>query len=70
MRNDQMAAILAALDRLEKGQASLGADLSVRLDRQQDALSAIRDDIAVTMNSANRAIEVNDHTRCGMGSSP
>jgi len=63
MSDDQIAAVLAALERLEQGQASLRADLSERLDRQQDALTAIRDDIAVTMNSANRAIEVNDHTR-------
>jgi predicted nucleic acid-binding Zn-ribbon protein len=51
--------ILAALARLEAGQVAV----MERLDRLQNAITAIRDDIGVNFARASRAIEVNDHTR-------
>lgn len=49
-REPTLADVLIALDRLR-------GDLMARLDRQQDAITAIRDDIAVNFGRADRAID-------------
>ncbi len=66
MSDDKMQAILATLERLEAGQATLSAgqaqlrvDLMARMDRMQDSLTGIPDDIAVAMGAANNAREKN-----------
>ncbi len=78
--------ILAALARLETGQAAMAARLGrleagigtlatrtelgetraaimERIDRVQDSLTAIRDDIAVNMGTADAMQKANDNTR-------
>jgi len=42
---------------------ALRTDLMARMDRLQDSITAIRDDIGVNMGAADRAVEANDHTR-------
>jgi hypothetical protein len=70
MSDAPMAAVLAVLDRLEKGQAAtredmkkLRSDLMSRMDRLQDGLTAIRDDIAVNFGTAEHVRRANDSTR-------
>ena len=46
--------VLAALARLEAGQAALRADLMERMDRLQNAILAMRDDITVNFGRADR----------------
>jgi hypothetical protein len=55
--------ILAALGRLEVGQTKMRADVMERIDRLQDAVTAIRDDISVDMGAVDMARMVNDNTR-------
>ena len=91
MSEDQVAHVLAALDRLEAGQTQLGAhldrleagqtqlgahldrleagqvqlrvDIMARIDRVQDTLTAVRDDITVVMGRADQAHRVADNVR-------
>lgn len=107
MSDDPMATVLAALSRLEAGQAKLATrddltkladdvaklagdvakltgdviklagdvtkltgdmiklrtDLMARMDRLQDAITAIRDDIAVNLGTADQVRRANDNTR-------
>ena len=70
MSEDQAARILAALDRLEAGQAKLEAgqvqlrvDLMARIDRVQDTLTTVRDDITVVMGRADQAHRAADNVR-------
>jgi methyl-accepting chemotaxis protein len=77
MSDAPMAAVLAVLDRLEKGQAAtrddmkntrddmkkLRSDLMSRMDRLQDGLTAIRDDIAVNFGTVEHVRRANDSTR-------
>jgi hypothetical protein len=70
MSDEPMAAVLAALGRLEAGQASLQAgqaklrgDLMERMDRFENKLTAIRDDIAVNHGTADQVRRANDNTR-------
>lgn len=62
--------IVAALGRLEAGQSSLQAgqtslrvDLMARMDRLEDGLTAIRNDIAVNFGAADTVRRANDNTR-------
>jgi len=55
--------LVRRLDQLEQGQAQLRTDLMSRMDRIQDAITAIRDDIGVTHATAERAREANEGTR-------
>jgi hypothetical protein len=66
--------ILAALARLEAGQTAVGnavsvdltrtrVDLMARMDRLEDGLTAIRDDIAVNFGPADAVKRANDDTR-------
>lgn len=69
--------ILAALARLEAGQAKLEAgqgrletshialrvDLMARMDRLQNSLTLIRDDITVNMGAVDAMQRANDNTR-------
>lgn len=64
------ADILAALGRLEAGQerlegalGQLRAVVMERIDRLQDSMTAIRDDIAVNFGTADAAQRANDNTR-------
>ena len=68
--DDPLPAILAALERLEarltnleSGQTQLRVDLMGRMDRLQDSLTSIRDDIGVNMGRADRAHVAADNTR-------
>jgi len=70
MSGAPVAAVLAVLDRQEKGQAAtrddmkkLRSDLMSRMDRLQDGLTAIRDDIAVNFGTAEHVRRANDSTR-------
>lgn len=58
--------VLAALARLEAGQISLRVDLMARMDRLADALTLIRDDIAVNMGAAEAMERANDNTRADL----
>lgn len=58
-----MQAVLAALERLENGQTELRVDMMARMDRLQDSLTAVRDDIAVNFGTADHVRRANDHTR-------
>jgi hypothetical protein len=55
--------ILAALERLEVGQADLRSDLMARIDRLQDSVTAIRDDIIVAHGAVDQAVRMNANTR-------
>ena len=68
MSDDNAQAILAALERLAAGQATLRVELMGRMDRLQDAVTAIRDDIGVNMGAADAAMRVNDNTRADLRS--
>jgi chromosome segregation ATPase len=70
MRDDPNSAIVAALTALQNGQQRfaealerLHIDLMGRMDRVDTAITAIRDDITVTMRLADRAQEAADQTR-------
>jgi hypothetical protein len=63
MSDDPMQAVLAALARLEAGQVQLRVDLMARLDRMQDTITAIRDDIAMNYGTAEHVRRANDNTR-------
>ena len=73
MKDDPTSAVLKALAALKEGQAQhaaaleqLRSDLISRIDRVDSAITAIRDDITVTMRLADRAQEAADHTRAGL----
>ena len=64
------ASMGANLADLAAGQASMGADLTrlrvdmmARMDRLQDSLTAIRDDISTNYGTAEAAQRANDNTR-------
>jgi chromosome segregation ATPase len=70
MKDDPTSAVLTALGALKAGQQQhaaaleqLRSDLTNRMDRLDNAITAIRDDITVTMRLADRAQEAADHTR-------
>ena len=74
MSDDATSMILAALRRLEAGLGDLRTDLgdlrakmvALRggmMDRLENKLSGIRDDIGVNMHRADRVQEANDGTR-------
>jgi flagellar hook-associated protein FlgK len=70
MSDDPTARILSALERLVQGQAKLDSDvtrlrsdLMARMDRIQNAITAIRDDIAVNFGTADAVRRANDNTR-------
>jgi phage shock protein A len=77
MSDDPLATILAAVtelreglarlernqEKLERGHERLRVDLMARMDRLDNAITAIRDDITVNMARADRAHEVADSTR-------
>jgi chromosome segregation ATPase len=76
MSDDLLATILATLNRLESVQLimstemarrddliNLRVDTMRRLDRLQNSVTAIRDDIAVNYASVDHARVVNDNTR-------
>lgn len=50
-------------EKLQRGQDRLRVDLMERMDRFDNALISIRDDITVNMARADRAHEVADNTR-------
>lgn len=65
-----MERVLAALERLESGQSSarvdmtaLRVDLMARMDRLDNRLTGIQDDIAVAMGAADAGRRVNANTR-------
>ena len=73
MEDEPTSAVLMALAALEEGQQQhvaaleqLRSDLIGRIDRVDSAITAIRDDITVTMRLADRAQEAADHTRAGL----
>ena len=73
MKDDPTSAVLTALAALKEGQQQhaaaleqLRSDLISRIDRVDGAITAIRDDITVTMRLADRAQEAADHTRAGL----
>jgi hypothetical protein len=73
MKDDPPSAVLTALAALKEGQQQfvaaleqLRGDLIGRMDRLDHAITAIRDDITVTMRLADRAQEAADHTRAGL----
>jgi chromosome segregation ATPase len=70
MRDDPTIAVLTALAALKQGQQHfvealerLRSELIGRMDRVDSAITAIRDDITVTMRLADRAQEAADQTR-------
>ncbi len=84
MSDDQIARILAALERLETGQAQLATDVTTlrtdvttlrtdvttlrtevmaRIDRLQNTVTTIRDDITVNMGRADQAHRAADNVR-------
>jgi chromosome segregation ATPase len=70
MRDDPTIAVLTALAALKEGQQHfvealerLRSELIGRMDRVDSAITAIRDDITVTMRLADRAQEAADQTR-------
>jgi len=70
MKDDPISAVLTALAALKEGQQQfvaaleqLRSDLICRMDRVDSAITAIRDDITVTMRLADRAQEAADQTR-------
>jgi hypothetical protein len=58
-----LADIVAALARIEMGQIKLQADIMARIDRLQDAITAIRDDVGVNMGAVDVARQVADTIR-------
>ena len=73
MKDDPTSAVLTVLAALKEGQQQhaaaleqLRSDLTNRMDRVDNAITAIRDDITVTMRLADRAQEAADHTRAGL----
>lgn len=55
--------VLAALARLEAGQTTFRVDVMARMDRLENKLNDIRDDMTVTMAHAGRAHDAVDSTR-------
>ena len=73
MKDDPPFAVLTVLAALKEGQQQhaaaleqLRSDLISRMARVDSAITAIRDDITVTMRLAERAQEAADHTRAGL----
>ena len=70
MKDDPTSGILSAIQegqqRLMTSLEQLRSDLLSRIDRVDTAITAIRDDITVTMRLADRAQEAADHTRSGL----
>jgi hypothetical protein len=54
MRDDPSQHILAALDRLEAGQAKMRTDIMHRIDRLQHIVEMTRDDITVNFGNTGR----------------
>ena len=72
MRDNPTSAVLTALAALKEGQQQfvealgrLRSELISRMDRVDSAITAIRDDITVTMRLADRAQEAADQTLRG-----
>lgn len=55
--------VLAAIAQLRAEQGQLRGDLMARLDRLQNAVTAIRDDIAVNFGATTEVRRANEHTR-------
>ena len=60
---ESVARLERSTEKLERGQDRLRVDLMERMDRFDNALTSIRDDITVNMARADRAHEVADNTR-------
>lgn len=67
MSDDPILAALARLEagltRVEAGQVSLRADVMGRIDRLQNVVEAMRDDISVNMAAASTALDRTRSTR-------
>jgi uncharacterized coiled-coil DUF342 family protein len=63
MSDEVLSVILNTLTRLETGQEALRTDVMARIDRLQDAVTAIRADIAVNYGAADHVRRANDNTR-------
>jgi peptidoglycan hydrolase CwlO-like protein len=59
----KVGALEGRMTTMEGKITTLRVDLMARLDRHEDALSAIRDDIAVSMGRADRAQDAAENTR-------
>jgi phage shock protein A len=59
----KVGALEGRMTTMEGKITTLRVDLMARLDRHEDALSAIRDDIAVNMGRADRAQDAAENTR-------
>src|ERR1019366_6550894 len=57
------AGMTTRIDRLEAGQIATRVDLMERMDRLQDSLTAVRDDIGVNMGAVDAMQRANDNTR-------
>ena len=61
--NGVLERLEAGQTNLEAGQTKLRVDVMERMDRLQDAVTAIRDDISVDSGAVDMARKVNDNTR-------
>jgi len=60
MSDDQMAAVLAVLERLEAGQAKLRTDLMARMDRLQHRMDSLDEHMTVGLGHSDR-VEQRSH---------
>ena len=60
---DRLGKLEDRLAKLEDGHTRLRVELMARMDRLQDSLTAVRDDIAVNMGAADAMQRANDNTR-------
>lgn len=60
--------VLNAITEHRAETAKLRTDLMARMDRQQDVMTAIRDDIAVNFGTVEDAKRANDNTRAELRS--
>ena len=60
---ESVARLERSTEKLERGHERLRVDLMERMDRFDNALTSIRDDITVNMARADRAHEAADNTR-------
>ena len=56
-----MTGMTTRIDRLEAGQIATRVDLMERMDRLQDSLTAVRDDIGVNMGAVDAMQRANDN---------
>jgi len=67
MSDDSILTALARLEsrlvRLEDGQTALRVDVMARMDRLENKLTEIRDDIAVNFGATDTVKRANDNTR-------